>query len=985
MAFFYSDVLAGPIVRRVEPKLVSVWVALRKPGKVKLKIWEGLQSGTNIAAPVGEVEVDTLAIGDRLHLALPILESFEPLGHLKNDTIYSYDFEIREPSETAGKGMAALELLQRRASDGTVLHEPLGYETGMLPGFHLPPTNISHLKLLQTSCRIPQSNIDDAMPLMDDVFTAEEKNTGRKAYQYPDLRPHQLFLTGDQIYADEVEPNFLALLNQTGRELLSGNPTIVHEHLPFEFEHDGQVDVYNVPLTCGLFPPSRRQRLTRKDAALSGGFSGTHLLGFSEYVAMYLMAWSTSCWPTQFIQNQLSHRWQRVQQYVTEWKARMATFNAAKGNLSDEQQKVIKQKIDFHGAWRLLPDEWRIIDHYLQLEDKAAEWGAEATAGIPVNLHPDTVTGIPNPESDPNALPHASGLPAPVKRALAKHLTPSWYAGNHELGFGSRDEKDLFDDQTLSRLRGLQKYFKGLPKVRRLLANVATYMMFDDHEITDDWNLFQVWVQGVQDKLLGQTILRNGLLAYGLFQAWGNDPLYFAGRQPGQPEVTDTPGTKMLEDASRLFMDDSGDSKNGPDMSAVVRLNELFNLRNNQETPKEQRVRWHYRVGGHGYEVLSLDIRTFRHFKGPRVPPQLMSLAAIQEQIPADSVYSYGTPPANQGITFVISGMPVLGFPPVVNFVQPMANLVDDIKPKPEPPFFLAKNDYHVGIYDREPEPWVFQEDAWEALLARLANHRRVVFFSGENHYSYTMQLDYWRYRPDGQPSDATRFLQFTSSASKNYPGKGTAFIFRSGFGGRLADLLGQPQERMGWDTTEAGQPLVAPADKPFNRMVKVRVQSNPAIVPLTALPPGTTRRYNPKWSWRADLVRDPRPDGARFEGVTFPQFVEPTSPGEFSPSSIGALAERHMWQSVRAPSRVIVFPSSFGLITVDMASAGPVITYAVNFILRETFDTKARAYTRYTVPLSAASSQPPTMPPLTVAVPEESQPVTVTQGVVTA
>jgi hypothetical protein len=978
MAFFYSDVLAGPIVRRVEPKLVSVWVALRKPGKVKLKIWEGLQSGTNTATPVGEVEGDTLPIGDRLHLALPILESFGPLGHLKDNTIYSYDLEIREPNETTGKGMFALELLKKHTSDGAVLHEPLGYETGMLPGFLLPPTQISHLKLLQTSCRIPHSNIDDAMPLMDDIFTAEEKNTGKKAYQHPDLRPQQLFLTGDQIYADEVEANYLALLNQTGRELLSGNSTIVWEHLPFE--HGGQV--YNVPLTCGLFPPGRRQRLIRKEAAMSPGM-GSHLLGFSEYAAMYLMAWSTSCWPTQFVEDQLFQRWQRVQQYATEWKERMAAFNAAKSNLSKEQQKVIREKIDFHGGWRLLPEEWRTIDHYLQPQDKMAEWGTEDTAGIPVNLHPDTVAGIPNPEIDPNALPHASDLPAEVKRELAKKLTPSWFGGNKELGFGSREEDELLDDETLSRLRGIQKYFKGLPKVRRLLANVATYMMFDDHEITDDWNLFQVWVHGVQDKRLGQTILRNGLLAYGLFQAWGNDPLYFAGRQPGQPAVTDTPGTQMLEDAARFFMDDSGHSQNGPDMSAVGRLNKLFNLRNNQITPVEERVRWHYRVGGHGYEVLCLDIRTFRGFKGPRVAPQLMTPEAIRDQIPADPIYSYGTPPTNQGITFVISGMPVLGFPPVVNFVQPMVNLVDDLKPKPQPPFALAKDDYHVGIYDHEPEPWVFQEDAWEALLARLASYRRVVFFSGENHYSYAMQLDYWRYSTDGQPPVASRFLQFTSSAAKNYPGKGTAFIFRSGFGGRLADLLGQPQERMGWvTTTQAGPPLVAPANKPFNRMVKLRVQSNPAIVPLTALPPGTMRRYDPQWSWRADLVRDSRPDSARFEGITFPQFVEPTGPGEFSASSIGALAERHMWQSVRAPSRVILFPSSFGLITVDMASAEPVITYAVHFILRETFDTKARAYTRYTVPLSAASSPPPAMPPLSAAAPEESQPVTVTQGV---
>ncbi|CAN5664365.1 hypothetical protein BH18ACI4_BH18ACI4_06700 [soil metagenome] len=33
-------VLAGPILRRVEPSLVTIWVALRGSGTVKLALWE---------------------------------------------------------------------------------------------------------------------------------------------------------------------------------------------------------------------------------------------------------------------------------------------------------------------------------------------------------------------------------------------------------------------------------------------------------------------------------------------------------------------------------------------------------------------------------------------------------------------------------------------------------------------------------------------------------------------------------------------------------------------------------------------------------------------------------------------------------------------------------------------------------------------------------------------------------------------------------
>lgn len=67
-------------------------------------------------------------------------------------------------------------------------------------------------------------------------------------------------------------------------------------------------------------------------------------------------------------------------------------------------------------------------------------------------------------------------------------------------------------------------YVEGLPKVRRLLANTPTYMIFDDHEITDDWNLSVDWSNNVRGHYLGKRIIANGLYAYWLFQDWGNEP-----------------------------------------------------------------------------------------------------------------------------------------------------------------------------------------------------------------------------------------------------------------------------------------------------------------------------------------------------------------------------------------------------------------------------------------------------------------------------
>ncbi|HTD83659.1 MAG TPA: hypothetical protein VK648_07700 [Gemmatimonadaceae bacterium] len=58
---------------------------------------------------------------------------------------------------------------------------------------------------------------------------------------------------------------------------------------------------------------------------------------------------------------------------------------------------------------------------------------------------------------------------------------------------------------------------------RRVLANIPTYMMFDDHEVTDDWNFDGDWVRAT-NRDDSNLILSNALFVYWVFQAWGNDP-----------------------------------------------------------------------------------------------------------------------------------------------------------------------------------------------------------------------------------------------------------------------------------------------------------------------------------------------------------------------------------------------------------------------------------------------------------------------------
>lgn len=80
-----------------------------------------------------------------------------------------------------------------------------------------------------------------------------------------------------------------------------------------------------------------------------------------------------------------------------------------------------------------------------------------------------------------------------------------------------------------SELSAIKGFIEGLPKVQRLLAHTPTYMIFDDHDVTDDWNLTAQWEKNAYEHPFAKRIIGNSLLAYWLCQGWGNDPSKFSG------------------------------------------------------------------------------------------------------------------------------------------------------------------------------------------------------------------------------------------------------------------------------------------------------------------------------------------------------------------------------------------------------------------------------------------------------------------------
>ncbi|MFF3227474.1 alkaline phosphatase D family protein [Nocardia suismassiliense] len=60
------------------------------------------------------------------------------------------------------------------------------------------------------------------------------------------------------------------------------------------------------------------------------------------------------------------------------------------------------------------------------------------------------------------------------------------------------------------------------PEIRWLMSNVPTSMIFDDHDVRDDWNTSRTWREGMAQKPWWRKRIRAGLASYWVYQHIGN-------------------------------------------------------------------------------------------------------------------------------------------------------------------------------------------------------------------------------------------------------------------------------------------------------------------------------------------------------------------------------------------------------------------------------------------------------------------------------
>jgi hypothetical protein len=652
------------MLRKVTPQSVTVWLALRASGHVALKIL------TAVGTPVISGSRNTVAIGLNLHIVAVTAQSTSG-NVMKEGEVYQYDLDFIFNDAKLGH-----MTLADATANALLAYKP----TYSLPTFCLPPQDPGLLRLICGSCRKASGDGKDHLAILDSLISQAVESAS------PLVRPHQLLLMGDQIYADDVAEGLLTMLTDASSALLGWE-----ENIPGGLS--GQ------PFKAADRPAYTRYQIL-KDAGFTSEDMRCHLMSLGEYLCMYLFVWSDLLWPKE------SGNMPSYDEIVSNVKAAVFGFE------SDEFKTVLRN----------------------------------------------------------------------LERA---------------------------ETQILDANKALYNLQAALPYVRRALANIPTYMICDDHEVTDDWNMTRDdFCKGVYGHDIGMRIVQNAVVAYALCQHWGNAPEQF--------DPPSTPGgvlLSLLDNVTTASYDADFSSQGSPTIRTLVSVHTYQEIMHYPSGPAcyhdPQSLDFHYTIEGPGHQVIVTDTRTFRTYAhGGSGHSDLLPPAQFQNQI-------LGTPnlrtPANVDRVLIV----------VLTTNAPPAEFVRAFT---RHPWLANKKKRYPDIY----ESWEMLTVPYDRLLKSLSSklppnprgsekhYGPVIILSGDVHSSFASRLVYQaisRFEDDRQnPQSATIFFAQLVASSFKKQTDDTLTIHKQGYLFNPVPLLKwtpfHVQEGyVGWNVPVSGTP----------------------------------------------------------------------------------------------------------------------------------------------------------------------------------
>ncbi len=304
------NIIAGPILRRVEKSKVSVWIAFSKNYHCTLKLYDGdnvnVESATSaIEILTDNAEAPTVPFGKNLWIALITAKISVPV--LQADKIYSYNVLFESTTDLTDKGDLRTDGLLSDNEHEARPQKALGYEENVLPSFTLPSDDPAKLFIAQASCRKMHGHGEDALAFLDKIIEDNRTEPGK--------RPQQLFLTGDQIYADDVAGTLLRYAGNLDSTSLVGDEKV-------QIRVNNSSPIAEISADHVTLPAYLRQHLINTYAGLTSGSADCHLISFQEFAGTYLNYWSIRSWNIDFYKkiklivddnkNRRSGKWLRV-------------------------------------------------------------------------------------------------------------------------------------------------------------------------------------------------------------------------------------------------------------------------------------------------------------------------------------------------------------------------------------------------------------------------------------------------------------------------------------------------------------------------------------------------------------------------------------------------------------------------------------------------------------------------------------------------
>lgn len=274
--------------------------------------------------------------------------------------------------------------------------------------------------------------------------------------------------------------------------------------------------------------------------------------------------------------------------------------------------------------------------------------------------------------------------------------------------------------------------------VRQVLAALPTYMIFDDHEVTNNWNISPTWRVKAWKHGREQVVI-DGLVAYWIYQGWGNLHQHTTSDHPLLHVMQEAAGTGHPQGMS---LQDSQED-----------LLEVLRACIRQEVYGETHLHWHYDIPTTP-PIFVADARADRPVVFPdketistatHEPGRIMSAEQMAEL--REWMHSHNT-----ALTILVSSVPVL-LPPLIGLAEYLmgkrlwrhsiaplrwlGNRLSRIQEK-----FARRTSF---------DHWPVFSATWHELVELLAEDEQdILVLSGDVHFSYAMEATCRRHRRPG-------------------------------------------------------------------------------------------------------------------------------------------------------------------------------------------------------------------------------------------